>query len=715
MALELNDLKERFDKAFVNSSTPRELGAEDIVFFHVSQWTDDLLQDAQLAYRGQFDIIRKGFRQVMADLRENPVQVDFDPKDPEREDGADFLDGLYRSDDRLNSTQEAYTNAQEESGVCGVGAWELYTAYEEDMIGDERQVIRRDPLYEANSTVFWDPNAKMLDKADAKWVAILKTYSVEGYCDLVEFFTGDRPPKTMPSDFKQPEHSYTFPWFGDERKVYVVTFYTLEEVTEKILKLNDPFGGNVHVREEDVETLQDELIDAGYTVEDTIKLKRKRVFKYIATGDQILTRERIAGKHIPVVPLYGERAIVEGVEYWSGLVRPGKDPQKLHNFQMSYLADIVSRSPRQKPIFTPEQIQGHEDMYDENGADNNYPYLLQNMYDGIGSELPLGPVGQLPAPEVPQALMASIELTRRAVDDVVSSGNPDSIADIELSGKAISNLQARFDQQSIVYQKNMRHAKRRDGEIYAAMAAEVYDAPRQVTLTRPDGSSTKQTVMDTVIDQESGEIKTINDITNLEFEVFSSTSKTYESKKTETIDQLTVLYQNIPPEDPLKQSILLKTVELMDGIDLEDVRAYARRQLLISGFTEPKTPEEQAMVQQAQQAAEQQPDPAMEMAKAEQMKGEAEQQMAEARMQEAQVKLFDAQTKRMAVQVSAEEAGMKISDAMKQTTFKRDELLANIRSQQVDNLVKLRGSAQKDQELRVKARQAEKTGNTSNS
>ena len=118
--------------------------------------------------------------------------------------------------------------------------------------------------------------------------------------------------------------------------------------------------------------------------------------------------------------MYGERSFVEGEEYWEGITRLAKDPQRLRNFQMSYLADIVSRSPRPKPIFTPEQIQGFEPMYEESGADNNYPYLLQNSKNANGEPLTMGAVAVMPEQTMPQALMASIELTRQAVEDVAN-------------------------------------------------------------------------------------------------------------------------------------------------------------------------------------------------------------------------------------------------------------------------------------------------------
>ena len=88
--LELKELKDLHDKAYTYNQITRERASDDMVFYHVTNWDDSLLGDSQLQYRGEFNILRKAGRQISADLRANPVQVDFEPKAESRQDGADF-------------------------------------------------------------------------------------------------------------------------------------------------------------------------------------------------------------------------------------------------------------------------------------------------------------------------------------------------------------------------------------------------------------------------------------------------------------------------------------------------------------------------------------------------------------------------------------------------------------------------------------------------
>lgn len=707
--LTLDKLKSLHDKAYNHGQETRQRAADDMAFYWISQWSGELLGESSLQYRGEFNILRKAGRQIVGDLRSNPVQVNFVPKSESRDDGADLIDGLYLTDDRANTSLEAYDNAVGEAVVCGVGAWELYTDYESNRAGNDRQIICRKPVYEANNNCFWDPNAKRLDKSDAMYVSILEAFSPDGYEELCEELCGEddddyeKPKKESKgakkkrerkesrdaSSFATPEQTYSFPWFGSGNDlVYVATFYHRRKVEDKVITMTDPLGQPIVMRQSDLVDVMDDMLQDGYVVQNERTIKRWEVRKYIASGDKILNGEKgedgeregqiIPGEHIPVIPTYGERAFVEGEEIYEGVTRLAKDPQRLRNFTLSYLADIVSRSPRPKPIFTAEQIQGFEFMYEENGADSNYPYLLQNRLAQDGSQLPLGPAGMMPEQPIPQSLIAMDGLMRQAVEDVANPGLPQDIADPDLSGKAVNALTNRLDQQSIVYQQNLKHAKRRDAEVYASMAVEIYDAPREVTLTLPDGSTKKTKIMEMVMDKESGSLVALNDLTNTEYDVFAEIGPSYASKKEQTIDQLTQMAQALGPVDPvMSKMLMLQTLTLINGVDMEPVRKAARKQLIQAGFMEPDTDEEKAMMEQIQNAP-QQPDANTILAQAEMLKGQAAQMnaqreaakdMANAQNNQAktQIDAFRAQTDRAAVEIDAQKAGAEINYKRVQT------------------------------------------------
>jgi len=214
--LTITEIKNLHDKAFERGQTTRERAADDLLFYWITQWDDTNLGGSTLQYRGQFDMLRKAGRQIITDIKANPTQVDFEPVDDTDPNGAEIIDGMYRTDMRNNVAIEARETSTTETIVCGYGAWELQTEYKSRRSGDDKQVIRRQPLNEANNNVFWDPNAKLQDKSDADYVSCLVPYSADGYRDLVKELTGDDIEiSDIPSSFSYPEQSYVFPWLDD--------------------------------------------------------------------------------------------------------------------------------------------------------------------------------------------------------------------------------------------------------------------------------------------------------------------------------------------------------------------------------------------------------------------------------------------------------------------------------------------------------------------
>ena len=688
--MDIEELKKLHDKAYTENQQTREQAADDLVFYYVTQWDDQLLNGSQLQFRGEFNVLNKAGRQVMADVNANPVSVDFEPVDEDREDAAELMDGLYRTTERENTSIEAFNNAVNEAIVCGFGAWEVYSTYKTLRNGNDQQVIRRKPIYEANNNVFFDPNAKLLDKSDATYVSVLQAYTVDGYEILHEELTGEDADPVTPESFGAPEQSYTFPWFTGNKHVYIARFYHKNKVKDKVFTMIDPLGQELVVRESDLAEIMDDMLDAAYQIIDTKEIERFEVTQYIASGREILKEEVIAGESLPIIPTYGERAYIEDQEVYRGITRLAKDPQRLRNFQMSYLADIVSRSPRNKPIFLPEQIQGFEYMYEESGSDNNYSYLLQNRKTVDGQELPIGAAGELPEQRMPQALGAMIELSKSAIEDVANPGLPQDLADPDLSGKAVVALQNRIDMQSMIYQDNLKHAKRWDGVVYSQIASEVIDTPRDVKLTLPDGRAKTVKIMQSIVDKETGEPKVINDLSGLEFDVYSDIGPSYSTMKQQSREELISLMGMTDPNDPMRNILMLKYVKLMDGSEFKDVRDYANKQLLIQGIREPETPEEQKMLMSLQQQ-QKEPDAMTLAAQAEIKKAEAD--MADVQRQAAkdqseheykqgknQIDLFKASTDRMDLQVKAQEAGVNIKNTQAKTVGQKLENVERLRA-----------------------------------
>jgi len=246
----------------------------------------------------------------------------------------------------------------------------------------------------------------------------------------------------------------------------------------------------------------------------------------------------------------------------------------------------------------------------------------------------------------------------------------------------------------------MKFAKRRDGEVYASIASDIHVEPRSVNITLPDGKRKKANLMETVIDNDTGEVKVINDLSDMEFDVFADISPSFSSQKEATIERLGVMTNGLPPGDPMRLTLMLKQMALMDGVEFEDVREYANQQLLLQGVRQPNSPEEEKFLAE-KQAEQNQPDPQMVYAQAEMLKGQAAQMKEQRELMAAKAKIFndragteidafEAETDRMGVQVDAQEAGAEIN-------YKNIEAFG----EQLENLAKQRELADAEFERRI--------------
>ena len=81
----------RFDADWTAGDEARTEAKNDLLFSRVSQWDDWLSDYTTLQYRGQFDVVRPVVRKLVAEMRQNPIDVLFRPKDGADPNAADTL------------------------------------------------------------------------------------------------------------------------------------------------------------------------------------------------------------------------------------------------------------------------------------------------------------------------------------------------------------------------------------------------------------------------------------------------------------------------------------------------------------------------------------------------------------------------------------------------------------------------------------------------
>ena len=567
---------------------------QDRRFYSIAgaQWEGPLGEQFENKPKFEVNKIHLAVIRIINEYRNNRITVDFVSKEGAEYDKlADLCDGLYLADEQDSGAEEAFDNAFEEAVGGGFGAVRLRTAYEDEEDDEnEKQRIRIEPIYDADSSVFFDLDAKRQDKADAKFAYVITSMTKDAY--KAEW-------NDDPASWPKIVHQYEFDWSTPD-VVFVAEYYRIEEVKETVRIFETIDGEEERYSQSEFdedESLEETLQAIGSREVRQKRVKRAKVRKYIMSGGSVLEDcGYIAGKAIPVVPVYGKRWFVDNVERCMGHVRLAKDAQRLKNMQLSKLGEISALSSVEKPILTPEQVAGHQVMWAEDTI-KNYPYLLINPITGPdGSQQIGGPVAYTRSAAVPPALAGLLQLTDQDMNDIL--GNPQGAEKMvsNISGKAVEAIQSRLDMQTFIYMSNQAKLVRRVGEIWLGMAREVYVEPgRKMKTVGLMGEMGSVELMKPTIDEETGEIEMENDLSEASFDVVSSVGPSFVSRREATVRSITNMIA--VSDDPETRQVLTSMALMnMEGEGIDDVRNYFRKKLVQMGVMKPTEEESKEMM-----------------------------------------------------------------------------------------------------------------------
>jgi hypothetical protein len=574
---------------------------QDRRFYSIAgaMWEDWVGEQSANTPRFEINKIMRAVIRIFNEYRNNRITVDFRPKDENASsETADTLDGLYRADEHEFVAQEAYDNGFDEGVGGGMGAWRLRAVLEDEYSedGDERQRIAIEPVFDADTSVFFDLDAKRYDKADARFCFVITSMTREAYDEAYP----DKPC----SSFDGIKLTTMFDWFTPD-VVYVAEYYEVEEKTESIFVFGSTLPGQEEKRlkQADLDDADKMAVLKNVLQYHALRVEKKRsraVHKYILNGAVTLEDSgRIAGKCIPIVPFYGKRWFVDNVERCQGEVRLSKDAQRLLNMQLSRLGELAGTAPFEVPIVTPEQIAGHE-MNWAQGNILRHPYRLLNaIVNKVTGEKAIPQVQNLKPPDVPPTLAALLQVTNQALDEIHGSANEGQNLVANISGEAVQKVQQRLDMQDFGYMDNMAKSMRRSGQIWLSMAKDLLaEEGRKMQALDPEGEAKIVTLLQPSIDADGNQV-TLNDPTAGNYDVWVDVGPSFTSRRERTVAAISGLLNGT--DDPqLKSALTLTAIMNMDGEGLKDIRDFARKRAIEMGVVTP-TKEEAAELAQAQE------------------------------------------------------------------------------------------------------------------
>ena len=597
----------QFDTSVCPLQEERALNLQDRRFAHIAgaQWEDEWLEQFENSIRVEINKTAAGLEKINTDYRENRVTVNFRPTDDKAsEETADTLDGMFRADVYRCKGGQAFDNAFSEGTAGGMGAWRLCNEYEDEFDPDnDHQRIAFKTIPDADQTVFFDLNAKLYDKSDAMFAFVVTAMTPDAF---KEEYGEDRY-TSWPDELLKTHYD----WYAPDI-IRVADYYCVEIKTEK----HHVFRNRVTDEEErywESELDEDDLARLeveGWQEVRQRPVKRRRVRKLIMSGSEVLKDcGYIAGDQIPIVPYYGKREFIDNMERVRGHVRLAKDPQRVYNSQISRLTEQAASAPIERPIFTPQQIAGHEQSWADANL-NRAPYALANplIDESSGQIIQTGPIGMVSPPQLSPVLATLIQVTGADIAELTNSADTSSEVRSNISAEAMDIAATRTDAKSGIYMDNFKQSMQRCGEIYLSMARDVYvEEGREVETLGEDGKDGRAVLAEPYTDPASKRYGIRNDIAKGKYKVISDVTEATATRRDKTVKTCLNGAQLIGATDPeLAQALTITAFMNMDGEGITELQAWLRQRALGMGLVKP-TDEEQQQMDEAQQS--QQPDP----------------------------------------------------------------------------------------------------------
>lgn len=542
----------------------------EFAFMPDSQWDEWMSNSRKGRPMYTVNKLRQAMKQITNDQRQNRPQAKVRAVEDSDADLAEIRQGLIRSIDQVAEADRACDTAFQFAVGGGFGVWRLNYSYEDD--GGFDMVIKREEIANPFSVVF-DPAARAKDRRDARYAFVDSRWSRSAFrekwkdAELVSVSDCDDTTKS---------------WF-DEDEVTVSEYWYKTKETYKLVLMSD--GSSYD--EAELAPVRDELAAQGITEQRSRWASREKVWQCIVSGAEILEGpNEWAGRFIPLVPVWGEILELKGKECFFGAVRFGKDAQRMYNYERSTFIEVLADQPYSPFMAPAESISGYEAQW--NNLKTSRPPVLLYKSD---RDLPNGgkpsrePTAQFPAALAQAAAISSDDIKAATGLFDPSLGQQSN----ETSGRAILARQHQGDKANFDYVDNLGYAKKYDFEIVNDLISKVYDTERQIRIIGEDGAEKVVKVNRVVLDQQTGQEVTLNDLSRGRFDIAVTVGPSYATQRMEAAEAMMQLANDPSPIGMVAKYGFIKS---LDAPGLQEVLAAARKLLVNQGLLEPEDGEQ---------------------------------------------------------------------------------------------------------------------------
>lgn len=438
-----------------------QLAKDDLQFLSDkdgSQWEERSYAKRKAKNRPalQIDRLTQYVNQVSNDIRMNTPSINVIPHSGGADiDTAEIFQGLIRDIENNSNADDAYDYAVNSSIKCSIGFIRVDHKYKDNTSFDQELYIERvvNPL-----GVLLDPCSVSPDGSDAKCAWVLDDMPTKEF--------KRKYPKFNPVSFGSKAAS------KEEDTVTICEYFKVRVETITLALLAD--GTTVEYQE-------------GMPVEvvDIREGEKKVVHRYHLNGEDVLEETTFPGEYIPIIPVYGEEAWVDGERHIHSMIRKAKDPQRRFNMWASTEAEFLMKAPKATVV----AVGGTTENYAEDYMNPDDAVVLR--YDQTDAKGNQAPPPQISAgPPVPVGIVTAM---MQASDDIKATmGLYDAFVgqrSNETSGVAIKQRKMEGDRAVYHFGDNLVRSITQVGRVLVSAIPTIYNNPRIVSVVGKEEDS----------------------------------------------------------------------------------------------------------------------------------------------------------------------------------------------------------------------------------
>ncbi len=439
---------------------------------------------------------------------------------------AEIRQGLIRTIQKTPKAKHAMYTAMETAYIGGIGNFGL------DIVDNKFDVFVKDlaiTAFDDPFQVVWDRNSREPSGSDAN------------HCFAMHWMTKrdfkKAYPKATGTGWESVDGDWTtmtsHGWEVDEM-IRLCHFWQMKE-EDAVVALEKETGDII-----DVTDWPQKAIDAVAQLDDegepmVRETTRPYAECYVMDGKDVIDGPfRLNISRVPIFRVEGWALQESSVRFRWGFVRNAKDPQRLHNYWRSILAEELQKSPASKWLLDQSAMRsGLADHFRNQHLSGDPVLFWDSQADGVKPE-------RIDPPLMNQAVLTEAQMSVQDIKDVTNKHEASlGVTSNEVSGKAITARQRVSELGDRIYLENMNTAQAECAKVINELIGEVYDTHRVIKVTGDDDKVVLQEINGDFGDDTP-------DITKGVYDITYTTGPSYATMREEATETMLTLMNHMP-------------------------------------------------------------------------------------------------------------------------------------------------------------------------